>query len=336
MPLPFILLGAAAVAGGTGLVSGGMGAKKVHDAKKIISSAQYDYDKKKSELDETEKKTTTCLDELGEQKLEIWKSFKRFSDAFEKIKNKPQFTANNEDKLSFTKHELDEIQNISITAIDILGSSMLSAGAGALAGFAAYSGTMAIGVASTGTAISALSGAAATNATLAALGGGAIGSSATAGGMALGTTVLGAAVAGPVVAVGGLLLNAKGNSSLLKAEEVRSEVAKAIRLMNESINYLNKLRGVSINLNSELKQLFSVYEKQVSILEYLVSREIDYDIYSSDDKKIVENNIMLVKLLKQITQVDLIKEFNGKDVVQEHTIKNEIINSKLVRNTLAA
>lgn len=334
MPLPFILLGAAAVAGGTGLISGGIGAKKIHDAKNIISSAQYDYDKKKSVLDETEKKTTTCLDELGKQKLEIWKSFKRFSDAFEKIKNKPQFTENKEDKFYFTKHELDEIQNISITAIDVLGSTILSAGAGALAGFAAYSGTMALGVASTGTAISTLSGAAATNATLAALGGGSL--AAGGGGMALGSTVLCGAVAGPVIAVGGLLLNAKGNSSLRKAEEVRSEVDKAIRLMNESINYLKKLRNVSVNLNLELKQLFSLYEKQVSILEYLVNRESDYNMYSSDEKKVVDNNIMLVKLLKQITQVDLIKKVNGKDVVQEQIIKKEIENSKQIRNILAA
>lgn len=334
MPLPFILLGAAAVVGGSGLVSGGMGAKKIHDAKNIISSAQYDYDKKKNILDETDKETRTCLDELGKQKLEIWKSFKRFSDAFEKIKNKPQFTENREDKFSFTKHELDEIQNISITAIDILGSTILSAGAGALAGFAAYSGTMALGVASTGTAISTLSGAAATNATLAALGGGSL--AVGGGGIALGTTVLCGAVAGPVIAVGGLLLNAKDNSSLQKAEEVRSEVDKAIRLMNESINYLNKLRDVSVNLNLELKELFSLYEKQVSILEYLVTKETNYNMYSLDEKKIVENNIMIVKLLKQITQVDLIKKVNGKDVVQEQTIINEIENSKQIRNTIAA
>lgn len=335
MPLPFVLLGAAAVAGGTGLVTGGMGAKKIHDAKKIIEDAEYDYNRKKRYFDETEEKTITALDELGEQKLYIWESFKRFSDAFEKIKDTPQFSENKKQNIKFNRHDLDEIEQISIKAKGILGTSILSAGAGALAGFAAYGGTMALGVASTGTAISALSGAAATNAALAALGGGAIGSSSIAGGMALGTTVLSASVAGPVIAVGGLLVNAKGNSSLKKAEEVRSEVYDVIALMSKSITYLDKLYDVSNSLNRELKLLFALYEKQVSIFEYLVSKESDYNKYTLEEKKIVENNIILVTLLKHVTDIDLIKKEYNNDVVQTELVNKEIDNSREARSKIA-
>lgn len=334
MPLPFVLLGAAAVAGGTGIVSGGVGAKKISDAKKIIAYQQDRYDEKKNLLDIQENKTISSLDELGKQKLEIWKSFKRFSDAFEKIKNKPQFTYNKNQSITFSKHELDEIEKISIKAVDILGTSILSAGAGALAGFAAYSGTMALGVASTGTAISTLSGVAATNATMAALGGGSLATGG--GGMALGSTVLCGAVAGPVIAVGGLLVNARGNSSLKKAEEVKSEVDNAIKLMNSSITYLKKLKFINDKLKKELNELYSLYQKQVSIFEYLVNREIDYNMYTYDEKLIVENNIMLVKLLKHITQIDLVKQINGKDVVQGEVINDAINNSIELRKNIAA
>lgn len=334
MPLPFILLGAAAIAGGTGLFSGGKGAKKVHDAKDIIKSAEYDYTRKKDAVDAEEKHTTETLDELGRLKLDVWKSFQRFSDAFEKIKNKPQFIGNKEEKYSFTSMELDDIENISITALNILGSSVLSAGAGALAGFAAYGGTVAIGVASTGTAISSLSGVAAYNATMAALGGGSI--AAGGGGMALGSAVLCGAVAGPILAVGGLLLNAKGNSSLKKADEVRDEVDDAIRIMNQSLNYLKKLELTSKKLHDELKKTYEVYEKQVSILEYLVHKETDYNNYSLDERRVVDNNIMLVKLLKEITQIDLIKKENDKDVVQGKAINEEIEKSQEIRESLAA
>lgn len=334
MPLPFILLGIAALAGGTGVVSGGMGAKKIHEAKDIINAAEYDYKMKKKLLDKEQESTTTALDELGKLKLDVWQSFKRFSDAFEKIKNKPQFTKNKNDKYTFSKHELDEIQSISITALNILGSTVLSAGAGALAGFAAFGGTAAIGVASTGTAISSLSGVAAYNATMAALGGGSI--AAGGGGIALGSTVLAGAVAGPVVAVGGLLLNAKGNSSIKKAEEVRDEVDHTISLMNDSLKYLNKLKDISNELKSELKKSFALYEKQVSVLEYLVSREDDYNRYTTGEKQVVDNNIMLVKLLKDMTQVDLIKKENDKDVVQTSAVHKEIDKSKEIREKLVA
>lgn len=329
MPLPFLIIGAAILAGGTGIAGGVSGAKKIYDAKDILRSAQYNFDKKKTNLDIKQEKTVIALDELGKLKLDIWKSFKRFSDAFEKIKNKPQFTKDRSEQFTFSKHELDVIKNISITALNVLGSSILSAGAGALVGFAAYGGTMALGVASTGTVISSLSGVAAYNATMAALGGGAL--SVGGGGMALGSIVLSGAIAGPVIAVGGLLLNAKGNSSMNKAIKVREEVYKALELMDESLIYLGKLKGVSIALENELKQVYSLYEKQVSILEFIVSREINYNMYTSEEKKIVDNNIMLVKLLKQITQVDLIKKQNNKDVVQECEIEREIDNSQMIR-----
>ncbi|TYQ15702.1 UNVERIFIED_CONTAM: hypothetical protein Cloal_2185 [Acetivibrio alkalicellulosi] len=334
MPLPLVLIGVAAISGGTGIISGCGGAKKIHEAKKIIANAQCDYDKKKEMLDKKEKMAIEHLDLLGNQKLEVWKSFKRFSDAFEMIKNRPIFEENKDEKFSITKHELDEVECISVTAIEVLGKTVLTAGTGALAGLAAYGGTMTLGIASTGTPISALCGAAATKATLAALGGGSLATGG--GGIALGTTILGAMSAGPAIAVAGLLLNSKGNSSLRKAEEARSEVNKVIIKMNEAISFLNKLIKVCVNLRLRIKELFTLYEKQVSVLEYLVSKQTDYNLYSADEKKVIENNIILVKLLKNITQIDLIKKDNEISIIQEELIEKELNNSKEIKNQLSA
>ena len=86
-----------------------------------------------------------------------------------------------------------------------------SAAAGVAVGFAAAGGTtaavMALGTASTGTAIASLSGVAATNATLAALGG---------GGIALGTTILGASTLGVGLLVGGIIFSVVGNGTTKK------------------------------------------------------------------------------------------------------------------------
>ena len=78
------------------------------------------------------------------------------------------------------------------------------AAAGAFAAASTLGGTAVLGTASTGTAIASLSGAAATNATLAFLGGGSL----AAGGLGVagGTMVLGGLVAGPALAVFGLYL----------------------------------------------------------------------------------------------------------------------------------
>lgn len=332
MPLPFILIGAAIVAGGTGAISGTRGAMKINQAKGRIREADHKYNEKKVELDESEGKTRTELEELGELKLNIWKNFDRFSSAFERIKNKPQFTASGDEKIMFSKTQLEEIRKISINAIELLGTGLLSAGAGVLVGFAAYGGTMALGVASTGTAIAALSGVAATNATMAALGGGAL--AAGGGGMALGASVLTGAIAGPVIAVGGLLLNAKGNDSIHKAQVVESEVDEIIIVMGVSINYLDKLRKISEEMKTELKVLFSLYEKQVGILEYLVDKETNYMIYSHEEKRIVDNNIMLVKLLSHLTKVNLVEKNNNKDCLQVINVNKNIAESKKIRATI--
>ena len=113
---------------------------------------------------------------------------------------------------------------------------------------------MMLASASTGTAISALSGAAATNATLAWFGGGSL----AAGGMGMtgGIAVLGGVVAGPVLAGGGVVLEAKARDILSNARENLAAAKVAAKEMNtaESICqgifevsslFYNTIEGVS-------------------------------------------------------------------------------------------
>lgn len=334
MPIPFILMGIAATTGVAGVGSGAVGAKKMYDASKIIKDAQSRYDSKKYELDKLEYNTNKSLENLGKLKLDVWKSFERFTEVFEKIQNKPVLGSyDNKDKFSISKHELDEIKGVSITALSILGAGVLTAGAGALAGIAAYGGTMTLGVASTGTAIASLSGAAATNATLAALGGGSLASGGL--GMAGGTAVLGGMVAGPVLAVGGILLAVKGNSSKNKALEAEAEVNKAIRLMNDVIPFLKSLGKACIDMYIELSLLHKIYMDKIKKLEDIVAKNCNYNYFRDEEKKILENTVLLVKLLKELTVVDILVKKGEKQVVNEDNVKNTINKSKVTREELA-
>ena len=74
-------------------------------------------------------------------------------------------------KLSVPQHNINKIQNTAISATEYLSTVVAAGVSGAAAGFAVYSGVMAFAAASTGTPIAALSGAAAYNATMAAIGG---------------------------------------------------------------------------------------------------------------------------------------------------------------------
>ncbi|MBE4226800.1 hypothetical protein HJ085_19480 [Vibrio parahaemolyticus] len=87
MPLPFILAGAAIVAGGYG-VKKGIDAKDDFDtAKRINRRAQIMFDEAKSELEEERELTQKAMENLGKAKYKIYnESIIPFVDVFSKIK----------------------------------------------------------------------------------------------------------------------------------------------------------------------------------------------------------------------------------------------------------
>lgn len=121
--------------------------------------------------------TSRAMDELGTLELEILKSFDEFSDTIERIQNRPQFKEYTKDGVKLPAYGKETLKKVSVGAGVLLGG-LGGAAVGAAGGFAAAGATtsaiMALGTASTGTAIASLSGVTATNATLAALGGGAL------------------------------------------------------------------------------------------------------------------------------------------------------------------
>ena len=337
MPIPFLVIGALAAAGLGGVASGASGAKKLHDANDKIRCLKQKYDTKKESFEKVERECSNSIEYYGEYKLKTWESFKRFSDAFEKIKNKPEFSGSiSNEKFNITKAELDEIKKVTITAVNVLGAGVVAAGAGGAIAGGAISGVAAFGVASTGTAIASLSGAAATNATLAAIGGGSL---ATGGlGIAGGTAILGGFVVAPAIAVGGLFMNSKGNKSLEEAEKIQEEVNKACISFDESIDFLLKLKSCCERMYGELYELNKIYLEKVQQLEYLVYRKDNYNEYTMEEQYIVESNILLVKLIKNLTQVDILKKrgIGGKEqYIDEYAVNSEIRDSKMKRELLS-
>lgn len=331
--LTIVLLGGSAILGTSGIITGVNGTLKISDAKKAIETADKLYNLKKKEFDVQKRRTVNELERLGLGQKLAQVNFARFSDAFEKIQNRPVFEEVESEKLDFDDVSLDNIKTISLEAIDILGGSALSVAAGVATGAVAYGGVMTFGIASTGTAISGLSGAAASNAALAALGGGAL--NVGGGGMLLGKVVLGGAVAGPVLAVAGFLANNKGNDSKAKAEEAVAKVDEAIELMNQSIGHMSRLRHLSMKLRDSIKKVFLVYMERVSMLEELVERETDYLKYTDDEKDLIDNNILIIKILAHLTRLPLIEvdEENQDEHILTDKINDEI---KLAKERIPA
>lgn len=165
---------------------------------------------------------------------------------------------------------------------------------------------MAFGTASTGTAIASLSGIAATNATLAALGGGAI--AAGGGGIALGTTILGATTLGMGLLVGGIIFNLTGNKLADKADQAMEQMKEAEEEINQIRLYLVELSDAEAKFEKTLSAVDRVYRCHLEQLGNLVilSGKTDWNLYSDAEKTLTENTALLVGLLFQMCKVRLV------------------------------
>jgi hypothetical protein len=90
MPLPFILGAGAAVAALAGTAGGIYGAAAMKEANDTMKKTQERHQQNIASLEKNNIKTSTTMDRLGKRELEVLKSFKNFSDVFEKIHRFPK------------------------------------------------------------------------------------------------------------------------------------------------------------------------------------------------------------------------------------------------------
>lgn len=342
MPIPFVLLAGAAAAGAVGVTNGASGAQKIKkssDEQKIIGMQ---HDNNIEFYESRFKSATENMDQLGEYEFIILSDFQNFSDVIEKIENRPKFGEINHDGFQLPDFSLQDIKDASIGAVAALGG-IGGVTTGTFGGFAAAGATTAavaaLGTASTGTAISTLSGAAATNATLAALGGGSL--AAGGGGMALGATVLGATTLGVGLMVGGIIFNITGNQLIAKLEESKELVEKETEEVNKICFYLERLNSTAVNYTNALSIVKKIYDKHFARLEYtvLVEGKTDYFAFSDTDKLAYQNTVLLVGILYDMLKVKLVKKvdenYNEVNIEEVSKSANQAVrfleNDKLVK-----
>lgn len=337
MPIPIILAVAAGVAGLGGGIRGGV---KMKEAKDTMEVAQIIQKRAVDEFEKKQKASTEIMDKLGKTELEIISSFSKFSDCFEKIKKRPVFKEQNIDGVDIPQYDSEEIKNASVGAGVLLGG-LGGAALGTAGGFAAAGATtaavMAFGTASTGTAISTLSGVAATNATLAAIGGGSI--AAGGGGVAAGTAILGATTLGVGLLVGGVIFNFTGGHLSNKADEAYSQAKKTEKESENICNYLDSLMDYAKRYQFSLDRVNTIYLRKLTTFETMINdfHKTSYLEYSSEEKMMVQNIVMLVQLLNKMCKVKLVlqsekeNEFNkvNKIDVDKNIDDANIVLSKI-------
>ena len=175
--------------------------------------------------------------------------------------------------------DVKDIEELSSVVSSMLSGTIAGGSIGAIAAFRAYNGVMLLGTASTGTAIGTLSGVAATNATLAWLGGGTL--AAGGFGMAGGACVLGGLVAAPALVVLGCVMGAKASKKLDQALENKAqakEFKEQMKVLVTVCKGISERANMFIDLINTLQAIMA--PRLSSILDIIRNNDYEYSNFS--------------------------------------------------------
>ena len=328
MPIPFIV--SAAVLGGIALFGGANTVGAVvnqHDANETNERAQNIADKAVKRANKCRKTSGEAITALGETKIYVLnRSIVKFVDSFERLKN-VQLDDNTDGmeelkKFAVDKQSFAELRKLSNMASSIAAGAASGATLGAATAFGAYSAVKLLGVAGTGAVIKTLGGAAATNATLAFLGGGTL----AAGGMGIagGTMIFGGLVAAPALAVFGVVANSKASANKDQAYANLAEARKYEEEM-KTIQTLCKAIYMRASMYDRvLLRLNALLEPQVENLETLIAEHgTDFSAYTQEQKKSVAVCASTVKAVKTVLDTPLMTE-DGKLTKESATFSDNV------------
>ena len=311
MPLPLLFIGIAVATGGLGLgktVKAGVDARTAH---KINNSARELVEDATDTLNRQRKACGDALSHLGEEKVFVLRNTMReFLDTFVKIKNVDFRDSVGLDELKDIElgdNKFKEIRALVDFAGGIGGGAAAGAAGGALVAFGAYGAAQALACASTGTAIASLSGAAATNATLAFFGGGSLAAGGL--GMAGGTVVLGGLVAGPALMLMGFVVGAVAKKDLDKAYTNQAEAQKLSEEMDTASQQCSAVRRRTYMFYNLLARLDTYFLPLIYRMEDIVRNEDDdYSCYSTESRRTIASCASVAVTIKTVLDTPLLAE----------------------------
>lgn len=293
------------------------GVKKCFDASSTNDEAQATNEraariaeKAREEVVAARDETQAALEELGGVKLEAWRdSMGRFVELFGRLRHVEldDRDAGAVGSLAVDLPQLAELRELSGYAEEALSGGVAGLGAGALVGVASYGGAVMFASASTGTALATLSGAAATNATLAFFGGGAL--AAGGAGIAGGMMVLGGLVAGPVLLVFGWVLASKADENLAEARKNLSKATEAASEHEVATTAMQGVTRLAKSFTQAIRRVDAAFGEALDVLEATIEKAgRDYGRYSKKQREVVFLAVQFAQAMKTLLETPLLEK----------------------------
>ncbi|QEE97606.1 glycine zipper family protein [Helicobacter pylori] len=320
MPLPFILGGLALVAAGYGVKKGIDALDADCEADEFIKKAENLKEESTKKAESAESDCRRAFMRFGKKKLHVLShSVSNFLNHFHRL-NRSRITIGTKDTdmQDIQKQVLDarKITNQyrEVDFFDVSGAVAGSAIGGVLAAYGAYAGVGMLASTAGGVAIAELSGVAATNATLAWLGGGAL--SVGGFGMVGGMAVLGGLVAGPALAILGAFSASKMEEKLENAKAYCSQVEKAAKEADAVIDNLQAIRKMADLFTRQITKFdalfFSLAQDAIATMKkhnYDTSR---YNQKERDQLCVTVSTLMTLSAFLKVSIMDKHQKLNEK------------------------
>ncbi|MGY1753828.1 hypothetical protein [Blastococcus sp. SYSU D01042] len=299
--IPLALIGLGASTGLGGLVTGVMGGMKMKDAGAIADAARKRYDNSIALTEERVGDSNERIQQYGRQQEQSRRLvIERMGAFIERHRQQvKQNAAQLLDGLNVEQREIEAFTGVLTADVNWLKGAGMAALTGAGTSVGIPGAVTALGAASTGTAISSLSGAAAQNATMAYLGGGSL--AAGGGGVAMGTAALGVVTIGPTLLIGGLTLNGQGEKAMTNAKDYEAKVAIAVEDHAAFRSSLDTLDTRVEEVSDVLAGLVHRAQEALFVLEQL---DFDSKQHSGEFKRAFS----LTRAVRDICAVPLIAE----------------------------
>lgn len=269
--------------------------------------------------------TNIVLADYGARKLRAFNGpISDFILTFGKLKNVEEIQTPELQKLQFGDFSTQSLDGLKRDYQLLMDSGLglgAGLGSGAAIAFGAYNGTMLLATASTGTAISTLSGVAATNATLAWLGGGSL--AAGGFGIAGGTMVLGGLVAAPALAIFGFIVGNKAEAALANALSNRELACSCHEEAMRNAEILNAIRRVTELANNVFSKVSSRLRKSVRELQSAIDLHgVDYRSFSSEAREVVFHAVKYAQLIKAMIDTPILDADGGLVLSTEKRVRD--------------
>ena len=311
MPLPlivpFVAIAASSFVGTAGMVSA---VEKNSEAQYVQKTAEDILENARNEMEYYRLSTKKQFEKLGESKINVCTNeLQSFVEYFSKIKGVNFLESSGIDelgKIKMSSNDVAEMKEITTKATQLIGGGIAGVGAGALIGWGVYGGVSTLAVSGTGITIGALNGAAATNATLAWIGGGSL----AAGGLGVagGTAILGGLIAAPALALIAGLAGVAAGKNLDNAYANKAEAEKISEQVYISGKTLHHFCEVAVIIRKNIERLGLRLDRANLKLAEIVSKKSEWLDLNEDEKHTVAIAAKYAITIKKLVDLPLLSE----------------------------